>query len=73
MPPCYDPPLISRRISYRTGTNLSRTLYLTHLYFYHKNVGEMGVPGVVEVLKSVFVNYAGASRTIDVLLYSLLP
>ena len=52
---------------------MSRTLYLTHLYFYHKNVGEMGVLGVEEVLKSVFVNYAGASRTIDVPLYSLLP
>jgi len=33
---------LSRRISYRTGTDLSRTFYLTHLYFCHKNIGEIG-------------------------------
>jgi hypothetical protein len=32
---------LSHGISYRTGTKLSRTFYLTHLYFCHKNVGEM--------------------------------
>jgi hypothetical protein len=38
----HDLAFMFRRISYKNRTGLSRTLYLTHLYFYHKNVGEMG-------------------------------